>query len=240
MRQIVLDTETTGLSTQDGHRLTEIGCVELVNRKVTGNTFQTYLNPERDLDEGAARITGLSLEFLQDKPKFPEIIAELFAFIDGADELIIHNASFDIGFLNYELNLMQHACSAIERKIKIFDTLGLARQLHPGQRNNLDALCKRYKIDNSQRNYHGALLDAEILAAVYLAMTAGQTDLKFTNFAENDSFQNQRNNNSKQSISFDQPLKIVLATTEELLEHGKYLEHIKATSAGLCVWEEHE
>jgi len=176
-RQIVLDTETTGLEVARGHRITEIGCVELWHRQLTGRTYQTYLDPEREIDPGASEISGLTREFLKDKPKFVEQVEEFLAFIQDADELIIHNAPFDINFLNHELKLLQHPIGDLATRLRIFDTLVLARQLHPGQKNNLDALCRRYGIDNTHRTYHGALLDAEILAKVYLKMTAGQTQL---------------------------------------------------------------
>ncbi len=176
MRQIVLDTETTGLSPKMQHRVTEIGCVELINRKATGRVFQTYLNPERELDEKAAEISGLSWSFLRDKPKFIEIADKLIDFIDGA-ELIIHNAPFDLGFLDYELELSAHIWGPVINNCSVIDTLVLAKNMFPGQRNNLDALCKRYNVDNSNRKYHGALLDSELLAEVYLRMTSGQTRL---------------------------------------------------------------
>lgn len=175
-RQIVLDTETTGLDPALGHRITEIGCLEIVNRKLTGRKFHSYLNPERELDRAAADISGLSLDFLKDKPKFLEVADDFLTFIADS-ELIIHNAPFDLGFINSELRklLRQGLPLPIEQHCSVFDTLALARKLHPGQKNNLDALCKRYGIDNSHRTYHGALLDAEILSKVYLHMTAGQT-----------------------------------------------------------------
>ena len=239
LRQIVLDTETTGLSPQEGHRITEIGCVEIINRRVTGNNFQTYLDPEREIDEGAARITGLSWQFLKDKPKFFEIVDAMFAFIGDA-ELIIHNAPFDVGFLNSELSLIDHECSDLETKVRVFDTLALARQLHPGQKNNLDALCKRYKVDNNHREKHGALLDSEILAEVYLRMTAGQTNFMLAP-EENFSFHQNRKINKKSKISpRSVALKIVKASTEELIEHNKYLEYMKSSSDGICIWEQKE
>ena len=175
MRQVILDTETTGIGAEFGHRIIEIGCVELIDRKLTGKHFHVYLNPLREVDEGAFRVHGISTEFLRDKPFFGDIVEDFLQFIEGS-EVIIHNAPFDVGFLKAELKQakwtkpLQHYCS-------IFDTLTLAREKHPGQRNSLDALCKRYDIDNSNRTLHGALLDAEILAFVYLAMTGGQTNL---------------------------------------------------------------
>lgn len=176
MRQVVLDTETTGLEAAQGHRIIEIGAVELIDRRVSGRQFQHYLNPERDIEDGALEVHGITREFLSDKPCFSEIVQELLDFIDGA-ELIIHNADFDLAFLDMELAALDPPMAALSELCPIVDTLELARDLHPGQRNSLDALCKRYEIDNSQRRLHGALLDAEILADVYLAMTGGQTDL---------------------------------------------------------------
>lgn len=176
MRQIVLDTETTGLEVSQGHRVIEIGCVELVNRRVTGNDWHYYVNPEREIDSGAFEVHGLSLEFLQDKPLFEELAQDFLDYIAGA-ELVIHNAAFDVGFLNQELSRLQPPPPPLAESCSILDTLLLARQKHPGQKNSLDALCKRYEIDNSQRSLHGALLDARILADVYLAMTGGQASL---------------------------------------------------------------
>lgn len=175
MRQIVLDTETTGIGAESGHRIIEIGCVELLDRKLTGKHFHVYLNPQRAVDEGAFRVHGISSEFLQDKPLFKDILEPFLAFIEGA-ELIIHNAPFDVGFLNAEL---KHAKwpKQLSTYCDVLDTLVLAREKHHGQRNTLDALCKRYDIDHSNRQLHGALLDAELLAFVYLAMTGGQTQL---------------------------------------------------------------
>ena len=181
MRQIVLDTETTGLEVSEGHRLIEIGCVELVSRRPTGRHFHRYLNPEREIDVGATEVHGFTLEKLQGEPRFADIVEEFLAFVEGA-ELIIHNAPFDLGFLNAELGRWCEAVSRkrllMERQCTVVDTLALARSRHPGQRNSLDALCKRYGVDNSRRDLHGALLDAEILAEVYLAMTGGQSALE--------------------------------------------------------------
>lgn len=173
-RQIVLDTETTGLDPQQGHRVIEIGCVEIENRRLTGNHFHRYLNPEREVDEAAIEVHGLTPEFLADKPRFEQIEQEFLDFVSGA-ELIIHNAPFDIGFLDYELQLTNSGHREMASHCSVLDTLVLAREKHPGQRNNLDALCKRYGVDNTQRQLHGALLDAEILADVYLIMTSGQS-----------------------------------------------------------------
>ena len=176
MRQVVLDTETTGLEPSQGHRIIEIGCVELENRRLTGRHYHQYINPEREIDAGAIEVHGITNEFLADKPSFASIVDEFMDFVDGA-ELVIHNAPFDVGFINHELRLNGDRYQKIEQYCGIIDTLVMARNKHPGQRNNLDALCKRYEVDNSQRDLHGALLDAEILADVYLVMTGGQTAL---------------------------------------------------------------
>jgi DNA polymerase-3 subunit epsilon len=176
MRQIVLDTETTGLSTGQGHRIIEIGAIELLNRRQTGREFHRFLNPERDIDEGAERVHGISRADLETAPRFDAVADELLEFIKDA-ELVIHNAEFDVGFLEYELQLMKHPRPSISDHAQVLDTLSLARELHPGQRNSLDALCKRYEVDASNRELHGALIDADLLARVYLAMTGGQTAL---------------------------------------------------------------
>lgn len=175
-RQIVLDTETTGLDWQHGHRVIEIGCVELLNRRQTTNTFHCYLNPEREIDEGAEEVHGLSHEFLQDKPLFQDVVNDFLHYLGDA-ELVIHNAPFDIGFLDNELRRMGREQNQLSKDNPVLDTLVLARQMNPGQRNSLDALCKRYGVDNSRRDRHGALLDAELLADVYLLMTGGQAAL---------------------------------------------------------------
>lgn len=176
MRQIVLDTETTGLEPEDGHRIIEIGCLELIERRLTGRTFHVYLNPERDVEGGALAVHGITNEFLNDKPRFVDLADDFLDFIRGA-ELVIHNAAFDVGFLNAELARLDPPQRVDSHATAVLDTLQLARKLHPGQRVSLDALCKRYEVDNSGRELHGALLDAELLAEVYLAMTGGQVDL---------------------------------------------------------------
>ena len=176
MRQIVLDTETTGIEVSQDHRIIEIGCVELANRKLTGNHFHRYIHPQREIDEGAQEVHGITLDFLADKPVFHLVADEFLEFVAGA-QLVIHNAPFDVGFINHEFAKLEGRFGRIEDHCQVVDTLAMARQLHPGQKNNLDALCKRYQVDNSQRDLHGALLDAEILADVYLAMTGGQVDL---------------------------------------------------------------
>lgn len=225
-RRVAFDTETTGLSPAEGHRLTEIGCVEIIDRKITGDSFQTYINPERDVDEGAVAITGLTREFLQDKPLFKEVVNEFIDFIAGA-ELIVHNAPFDIGFMKHELQLLNHPwCDLLEEKVEIVDTLPLARSLHPGQRNSLDALCKRYAIDNSEREYHGALLDAQLLAHVYLAMTMGQTTMALTQTDIAHSATESLTNTSNRVLSGltkKYNLRVINADEAELKAHQDYI-----------------
>ncbi len=231
MRQIVLDTETTGLEPRDGHRVIEIGALELIDRRLTGRHFHQYLNPERDIEDGALEVHGITREFLRDKPVFADVAQEFLDFIEGT-ELLIHNAPFDIGFLDMELGLINNPLR-IENHAQVLDTLELARDLHPGQRNSLDALCKRYKVDNSGRNLHGALLDSEILADVYLAMTGGQSDLALgfevsaVREGEGDEFE----------IMERPPLQILLPTDEELAFHEARLMAIKEKS-GHCLWLE--
>jgi len=178
MRQIVLDTETTGLSWERGNRVVEIGCVELVERRPTGRTFQRYLNPEREFEPGAQEVTGLTWDFLSDKPRFAVVADEFLAFVDGA-ELVIHNAAFDVGFLDYELSRLGEHYGRIHLRCRVEDSLTLARQRYPGQRNSLDALCRRLGVDCSHRQLHGALLDAQLLAEAYLALTSGQGEIGF-------------------------------------------------------------
>lgn len=225
MRQIALDTETTGIGHEFGHRIIEIGCVELVNRRLTGQTYHVYLNPQRLVDEAAFKVHGISDHFLQDKPDFTVICHEFLQFIDQA-ELIIHNAVFDLGFLNAELQRMNHA-HRIEEKCSVVDTLLLARKKHPGQRNNLDALCKRYDIDNTQRQVHGALLDAQILAQLYLAMTGGQTDL----FGESGLNASEEVNQSKQSTVLSSSSPIHYANIEEISKHDAFMEKLRKSKA---------
>ena len=235
MRQVVLDTETTGLEPKQGHRIIEIGALELIDRQVTGRQFHTYINPEREIDQGALEVHGITEEFLRDKPRFAEISDDLMAFAGGA-ELVIHNAAFDVGFIDNELSLTGHEHSSIKAVATILDTLELARDLHPGQRNNLDALCKRYDVDNSSRTLHGALLDAEILADVYLAMTGGQVDLglsleSVTSVVED-------------GEGFDEhtehpALFVLKANGEELIQHEARLNDIEKQS-GQCVWAQIE
>lgn len=183
MRQIVLDTETTGLSWERGNRVVEIGCVELVERRPTGRTFQRYLNPDREFEPGAQEVTGLTWEFLADKPRFAEVADEFLAFVDGA-ELVIHNAAFDVGFLDYELSRLGPQYGRLHLRCRVEDSLALARQRYPGQRNSLDALCRRLGVDCSHRQLHGALLDAQLLAEAYLALTSGQGEIGFASAVE--------------------------------------------------------
>jgi len=236
MRQIILDTETTGLEPKQGHRIIEIGCIELINRRKTERNFHQYLNPERDIEDGAFNIHGLSNEFLSDKSRFADIAQEFIDFIrDG--ELIIHNAPFDVGFINAELKLLGKKWGKIEDYCIVFDTLVLAREKHPGQKNNLDALCKRYEVDNSQRDLHGALLDAQILLDVYLKMTGGQTDLTFHSVATSHGVKGK----SEQYINNKHKKLIVIEPTEnELAEHRMLLESIKDKNKGKCIWIETE
>lgn len=236
MRQIVLDTETTGLETSAGHRIIEIGAVEIVNRRLTGNRYHQYLNPEREIDAGAFEVHGITIEALRDKPRFADIVDSLIEFLRGS-ELLIHNAPFDVGFLNYELSLLG-ACapvSRIEDCCTVTDTLALARELHPGQKNDLDALCKRYGVDNSGRTLHGALLDAEILAEVYLAMTGGQSAL----------FDDATSPLRPATARFEirrldparAPLPVLAPSPEELAAHQAWLEEIDKQSGGRCLWK---
>lgn len=229
MRQIVLDTETTGLDSMLGHRIIEIAAVELVNRRVTGNHFHRYINPERNSDPGALQVHGLTSEFLQDKPKFRDIVGELLDFLRGG-ELVIHNAPFDVGFLNAELSLA--GLDALEPQVaEITDTLKLAKDLHPGKKNSLDVLCERYHVDNSARTLHGALLDAQLLAEAYLAMTRGQESLAMD--LQHAAAWQVVGAATAERIS----LIVVQASEDELLEHARVLEEIDRACQGRCVWK---
>ena len=222
-RQILLDTETTGLDPKSGHRVIEIGCVEIVNRKFTGSEFHTYLNPEREIDEEAEKIHGLSFEFLSDKPKFYEVLDEFLEYIKDS-ELLIHNAPFDIGFINHEIKLHSKKGPFVETIVeKITDTLQIAREKHPGQRNSLDALAQRYEIGGYDRSYHGAILDSKILGDVYLAMTGGQSDL----FQANAANQNSALAETKSDISSINDAKIVLTSISED-EEKRNLDYLKS------------
>ena len=236
MKQIVLDTETTGLEPKQGHRIIEIGCVELINRRETKRNFHQYLNPEREIEDGAYNVHGLSNEFLSDKPRFADIAQDFIDFIKDS-ELIIHNAPFDVGFINSELKLMGKKWGQVEDYCKVFDTLLLAREKHPGQKNNLDALCKRYDVDNSNRDLHGALLDAEILLDVYLGMTGGQTDLSLEQIEIKKSNENENGHETNKKITKE---IIIEPTKTELSKHQLLLESIQENSGGKCIWIENE
>jgi len=234
MRQIVLDTETTGLDPRQGHRIIEIGCVELVNRKLTGNHYHQYIQPDREVDEGAIEVHGITNEFLEDKPRFADINDDFVSFIRGA-ELVIHNAPFDVGFINSEWLQLNKKSGLVDDICSVLDTLTLARKMHPGQRNSLDALCKRYYIDNTQREKHGALLDAEILADVYLAMTGGQVSLSLGSHQEESS-----GNSEEPVIPVNRDgidLVIHQASSDETETHERYLDMLSKVSNDQCVWK---
>jgi len=232
MRQIVLDVETTGLEASAGHRIIEIGCVELLNRRPTGQKFHRYLNPEREIDAGALAVHGIELARLQQAPKFAEIAAELLGFIEGA-ELIIHNAPFDVGFLDAELARLPGGARTVAQLCRVLDTLALARSLHPGQRNSLDALCKRYSVDNARRDLHGALLDAGILVDVYLAMTGGQSALALdvataTRIEQTEASRPMRAAGIR--LSMPEP------TADELRQHEAMIDIVQKASGGKAIW----
>jgi DNA polymerase-3 subunit epsilon len=227
MRQIVLDTETTGLDPRQGHRIIEVAAIEMDGRKVSKRTFHRYINPEREIDEGAAAVHGLTLDRLQDEPKFAEVVPALLEFIAGA-ELIIHNAPFDIGFLNAELTL----AGLPLLKNQVIDTLKVAKELHPGKKNNLNALCDRYQIDNSRRTLHGALLDTELLAEVYLGMTRGQESLLGEETSAEDGVQFAANG---EAIRLN--VRVLPANEDELALHQTQLDDIEKASKGECVWK---
>ncbi|MGS2718711.1 DNA polymerase III subunit epsilon [Eionea flava] len=239
MRQIVLDTETTGLEPSKGHRIIEIGCVELENRKLTGRHYHQYIQPEREIEEQAIEVHGITNEYLKNKPTFIQVMDEFMAFVDGA-ELIIHNAPFDVGFINHELaNHGGRKYQEITQYCSIVDTLVMARQKHPGQKNNLDALCKRYGVDNSQRDLHGALLDSEILADVYLLMTGGQRALSLSSSSsEDDSGQTHATEIRRLSSIPDIP--VIQASEDELTKHKEKLLTIDKASQGQCLWLKQE
>ncbi len=236
MRQIILDTETTGLEHKQGHKIIEIGCVEMINRRKTDNHYHQYINPEREIEDGAFDVHGISNEFLHDKPKFREIAQEFIDYIRGA-ELIIHNAPFDTGFLNAELAAMGKQWGRVEDFCSVIDTLTKAREMHPGQKNSLDALCKRYEVDNSARDFHGALLDAQILLDVYLAMTGGQAKLLLeieTEAASSAKIKIQTLDANRSR------LKIIKATSEELDSHKRKMNRIEKESGGESIWKQLE
>lgn len=229
VRQIALDTETTGLEVDQGHRIIEIGCVEIKHRRITDQIFHQFLNPERDIEEGAMEVHGIERTALEDRPVFSDIADDLIQFIEGA-ELIIHNADFDVGFINTELSLAGHNITDIHDCCTITDSLTLARKIHIGQKNNLDALCERYEIDNSEREVHGALLDARLLAKAYLAMTGGQPTLDLTREPEGLAWREQFRHNLRE------PLKIIHANEEELRAHEAVLKNIQEESDTDCLW----
>lgn len=240
MRQIFLDTETTGLEVDQGHRIIEIACIEMINRKLTGRHFHAYINPGREVEEGAFEIHGISNEFLADKPSFGEILDEFLEFVSGAD-LIIHNAPFDVGFINNEFVLSgKPGLKPLADYCHIIDTLVMAREKHPGQKNNLDALCRRYDVDNSHRELHGALLDAEILADVYLRMTGGQVGLALSADASAAGVTTRQTNTGLETIrrlaADRQPLPVLAADEDELAAHAKKLEKIQKASGQKCLW----
>jgi len=230
MRQVVLDTETTGLSVDRGHRIIEIGCVELVERRRTGNELHLYLNPERAIDEGAQAVHGISEESLRDKPRFAEVADQVLAFLHGA-ELVIHNADFDLAFLDYELSLLGAGHGSVRDLCAVLDTLKLARERYPGQRNNLDALCKRLEVDASHRRYHGALLDAQLLADVYLAMSAGQGALVLAH-AQGEQARSAR----ARSTDGHSPVRLQPAAEADCLLHEARLDAIARACKGEPVW----
>ncbi len=232
MRQIVLDTETTGLEPAQGHRIIEIGCVELIGRRQTDNHFHHYLQPDREIDSGAQAVHGITAEFLKDKPRFTDVAEALMNYLSEA-ELIIHNAPFDIGFLRHEFKLMGLPEGWFDEHCRVTDSLQLARKMHPAQKNSLDALCKRYQIDNSQRTLHGALLDAEILADVYLAMTGGQRKLSLG--GQESGGLTQAEQIRRIPSSGARPL-VLSASAEECAAHEQYLEMIGEASESECLW----
>jgi DNA polymerase-3 subunit epsilon len=237
VRQVVLDTETTGLEPGEGHRIIEIGCVELLNRRPTGRHFHEYLNPERDIDAGAAKVHGMTLSDLAGKPRFCDVAPRLLEFIDGA-ELVIHNAPFDVAFLDAEFARWAadgrvELCT-VRGRCRVLDTLALAREMHPGQRNGLDALCKRYSIDNSHRTLHGALLDARILADVYLTMTGGQSALALDEAVRTSVVAAA---GVVRPVAAGLQLKVVEASAAELAAHEEFMQRVAKASGGKVVWQ---
>lgn len=230
-RQVVLDTETTGLEYSEGHRIIEIGCVEVVDRRQSGRTWHHYINPEREVEAGALHVHGITDDFLADKPKFAELAEEFLSFIAGAD-LIIHNAEFDVGFLDHELSLLDSESRRIADIANVIDSLALARLSHPGLNNSLDALCRRYFVDGSQRTLHGALLDAQLLAEVYLAMTGGQTALDLAV----DTHAVEVSDAQREALGPRQPLKVVGPDDAELAAHNAYLDSMDKKLGSPCVW----
>jgi len=241
VRRVVLDTETTGMPVNDGHRVIEIGCVEVEGRRLTGRHFHIYLQPDREIDEGAIAVHGITNEDLKDKPRFKDIADEFYEFIKGA-QLIIHNAPFDIGFLNNEFALIgQHERSDIAAYCDVLDTLQMARERHPGQRNSLDALCKRYGVDNSGRELHGALLDSEILADVYLAMTGGQTNLSLAGEGADGDGSGRQQATPIRRLPAERPRgAVIAASADELAAHAARLAVIEKAAGAPALWVQME
>jgi len=239
MRQVVLDTETTGIDPKSGHRIIEIGCVELVNRRLTGNNYHQYINPDREVEAEAIEVHGITNEFLVEKPYFAEIADAFFSYIRGA-ELIIHNAAFDVGFINHEFHLLPNGADygVVADHCSVIDTLIMARKKHRGQRNSLDALCRRYEIDNSHRTLHGALLDSEILADLYLAMTGGQTSLLFDAGESGLAGEVRSQQQSIERLSQDRaPLREIQATADEVALHKQLWAAIAKRSGTTVEWD---
>ncbi len=231
-RQIVLYTETTGLEPSQGHRIIEIGCVEIVNRRLTDNTYHQYIQPDREIDEGAFEVHGISTEFLADKPRFADIAEDFMKFVNGA-ELVIHNAPFDVGFLDHELKMLDPVWGQISDHCTVTDSLVMARKKHPGQKNNLDALCKRYEVNNARRELHGALLDAELLAEVYLRMTGGQEALALSSNADGEAMEHGQISPIRRVDANRPPMRVIRASVEELQSHEERLSKL----GDACVWK---
>ena len=240
MRQIVLDTETTGLSVADGHRIIEIGCLEVLDRRITGRNLHFYVNPERAIDEGAMAVHGITPEMLADKPRFGEVADEVLRFVGGA-QVIIHNAAFDLGFLDAEIQRLGGGGRFVDHCDGVLDTLLLARELHPGKRNSLDALCERYGISNAHRKLHGALLDAELLADVYLAMTGGQTSLSLAGQGAGEDRGGRQQASPISRLPADRPLtRVIRASAEDLAAHAARMAAVEKSAGGPSVWAQLE
>jgi len=235
VRQVVLDTETTGIDPKQGHRIIEIGCVELIDRKLTNRHYHQYIQPQREIEQEAINVHGITNEFLADKPVFKAIARDFLEFVTGA-QLVIHNAAFDIGFIDHEFGLLKSGLGSITDHCSVLDTLALAREKHPGQKNNLDALCKRYFVDNSNRDLHGALLDAELLADVYLHMTGGQTSLVLGSGQQDSEDSGSASSAIRRLPGERRRTPVIAATAEELSAHERALDMIAKRSGGNVVW----